>query len=290
MEDAGPRRVSSRGRTLEESVIKRSLAALLAIVAVVAGVVVVLVLRDSDEVVVDMEWTVGDSCPDAVVIGAAGSGQRDDVFGVGPQVVSAVSGFTTQLQEQTSSSISVGFMALDYPATGVIEGTLFGFLGEDMFESITRGREMLMSLIGTIGEQCRHTSVFLIGYSQGASVVHDAVDRMPEAFRGAIGGVAVISDPSRDADDPNTRHLTTEVDSTLIDIATPHTRDGVFGPIATPTSLNGSFYSVCARVDAVCNFAFVDILAADLVHTEETYHGLAAEVGRLLADGFLKTE
>ncbi len=234
-----------------------------------------------------MEWTVGDSCPDAVVIGAAGSGQRDDVFGVGPQIASAVSGFATQLQEQTSSSTSVGFLALDYPAPGVIEGTLFGFLGDDMFESITRGREMLMSLVGTVGEQCQHTSVYLIGFSQGASVVHDAVDRMPEAFRGAIGGVAVISDPSRDADDPNTQHLTTEVDSTLIDIATPHTRDGVFGPIATPTWLNGSFYSACARVDAVCNFAFVDILAADLVHTEETYHGLAAEVGSLLADGFL---
>jgi len=235
-----------------------------------------------------MEWTVEESCPDAVVIGAAGSGQRDDVLGVGPQIVSAVSGFTTRLQEQTSSSISVGFLALGYPATGVVEGTLFGFLGNDMFESITQGRETLISLVGTIGGQCQRTSVYLIGYSQGASVVHDAVDRMPEAFRDTIGGVAVISDPSRDADDPNTQHLTNDLDSTLIDIVTPHTRDGVFGPIPTPIWVNGSFYSACARIDAVCNFAFVDILAADLVHTDESYHGLAAEVGTLLADGFLE--
>ena len=106
-------------------VIKRSLAILFGLVTV-AGVALVLGTRGSAEVIVDMDWTIGDSCPDAVVVGAAGSGQGEDVLGIGPQVESGVSGFIAQLREKTSSSVSVGVLALDYPATGVLEGGLGG--------------------------------------------------------------------------------------------------------------------------------------------------------------------
>ncbi len=267
-------------------VIKRLSLALLG-VAAVAAFAFVLVASDDAGVIVEMEWTVDDSCPDAVIIGAAGSGQRDDVFGVGPQIGSAVSGFTTRLEEEASSSVRVGFMALDYPAPGVLEGGLFGFLGDSMFDSISQGRETLKSMIATIGEPCQGSVIYLIGYSQGASVVHTAVAEIPGAQQGAIGGVVVFSDPNRDADDPNVQHFTTEPDPALIGIDTPHTRDGVFTGIASPSWVDGVFYSVCARRDSVCNFSVADLLVADTVHTDEIYHGLGPLLGGLLADDLL---
>ena len=266
--------------------VKLWLAVLLGL-AVVAGAVTVLAPQGDAEIVVDMDWTVDDPCPDGVIIGAAGSGQRDDAFGVGPQVLAALSGFSIQLSQQPASGISVGFIALDYPAPGLLDGGLFGFLGNGLSDSIAQGREILESLLESINERCGEAKVYLIGYSQGASVVHTAVADLPEAYRDAIGGVALISNPNRDADDPNTQHLTTDLDPAREGDVTPHTRDGVFNGLASPVWLNGSLYSACARRDAVCNFALVDLLVANVFHTDEAYHGLSAELGRLLAEDLM---
>jgi hypothetical protein len=240
------------------------------------------------EIIVELDWTVDDSCPDAVLIGAAGSGQRDDILGVGPQVESAVSGFSRQLRGQSSVSIFAGFVALDYPAPGILEGSLQGLLGNGMFDSIAQGRTTLTSLIGTIGERCEGSIIYLIGFSQGASVVHTTVVEMPAEYQDSIGGAVVLADPFRDADDPNALHFTTEPDPDANGTSTPHTRDGSLGGLPLPDWVDGSFYSACALRDTVCNFAFRDLLVTDEVHTEETYNGLGPEMGKLLADDLLK--
>jgi len=265
---------------------KRLLAILLGLV-VVAGLAIAVALARRGEVTVNMDWTVGDSCQDAVLIGAAGSGQRDDEPVAGPQVESVVSGFTAQLTEHASSAIDVGVMALDYPAPGILEGTLLGFLGDSMVDSIAEGRATLLSAIRTTSERCPTTSLYLIGYSQGASVVHTTVSEIPAKYRESVAGVVVIADPNRDADDPYTEHYTTELDPAVEAVTTPHTRDGVFGALPTPAWLEGSFYSACARRDAVCNSSLTDVLATDSAHTDESYHDLGPYMGKLLADGFL---
>lgn len=261
-----------------------------AVAALGAVIVVIAVIASQDDaaIVVQLDWTIDDACPDAVLIGAAGSGQRDDILGVGPQVESALSGFTNQLNETASVSVSAGFVALDYRAPGIIEGALQGFRGNDMFDSITEGRETLMSLVGTIDERCQDTIVYLIGFSQGASVIHTAVVEMPGEVQDSIGGVVVLADPYRDADDPYAQHFTTEPDPEQSGTSSPHTRDGSLTGLPLPSWVEGSFYSACARRDSVCNFALRDLLATERVHSDETYNGLGPEMGAILADDLLE--
>lgn len=239
-------------------------------------------------VVVQLDWTVQDSCPDALLIGAAGSGQRDDILGVGPQVESAVSAFSTHLMEQSPVSINVGFTALDYSAPGIIEGTLQGLRGNGMFESIAEGRTTLIDLIGDTTERCEGTAIYVIGFSQGASVVHTAIVEMPVEYQSSIAGAVVLADPFRDADDPNVAHFASEPDPTASGTPTPHIRDGSLTGLAVPDWAAGSFYSACALRDTVCNFALRDLLVTEAVHTEETYNGLGPQMGRLLADDLIR--
>jgi cutinase len=260
-----------------------------AVGAIVALVVAAVVFRSRQdpEIIVQLNWTIEESCPDAVLIGAAGSGQRDDVLGVGPQVESALSGFSSRLREQSSVSVFAGFMALDYPAPGLLEGSLQGLTGNSMFESISQGRETMTSLVGTISARCQDSVIYLIGFSQGASVVHTAVVEMPRKYQNSMGGAVVLADPHRDADDPSAQHFTTEPDPDLVGSPTPHTRDGSLNGLPLPSWVEGSFYSACARRDTVCNFSLRDLLATSEVHSDETYNGLGPQMGRLLADDLL---
>jgi len=257
------------------------------VVAVVLAAVVVLFSQEDVEVVVQLDWTIDEACPDAVLIGAAGSGQRDDILGVGPQVESAVSAFRTQLEERSSVSVFAGFTALDYPAPGIIEGSLQALMGSGMFDSISAGRETLTSLVGAISDRCQESTIYIIGFSQGASVVHTTVVDMPPEYQGSIGGAVVLADPYRDADDPYAQNFTTEPDPDAVGTPAPHTRDGALTGLPLPSWVDGSFYSACALRDTVCNFALRDLLVTDVVHTEETYNGLGPDMGRLLADDLL---
>lgn len=264
----------------------------LAAVAIAALTAAILVSIDSEtepEISVLLDWTVADRCPDAVLIGAAGSGQRDDVLGVGPQVESVVSAFTTHLEEKASQSVSAGFVALDYPAPGILEGALQAFRGDDsMADSVSQGRDTLITLVETIEERCEESVVYLIGFSQGASVVHTAVVEMPQELQDRIGGVVVLADPYRDADEPNAEHFTTEPDPENDRTETPHTRDGSLSGLPVPDWVAGSFYSACARRDTVCNFALRDLLATGTVHSDETYNGLGPQLGAVIASDLLK--
>ena len=223
-----------------------------------------------------------------MLIGAAGSGQRQDILGVGPQVESVITAFVGHLQEESPESVSMGFTALDYPAPGILEGTLQALLGNTMFDSIEEGRSSLISLVGDIDARCEGTIVYLIGYSQGASVVHSSIIDMPEEYRPAIAGVAALANPYRDADDPNALHFTNEPDPNRSREPAPHTRDGSLTGLPLPDWVEGLFYSACAQRDTVCNFALRDLLVTDVAHTEATYHGLGPELGVLLADNLIE--
>lgn len=259
---------------------------LVAAALVVVGAMLLAIPRGTT-VDVAFDWAPGDACPDAVLIGAAGSGQRDDVLGVGPQVESAVSAFVDHLTERASTPVSIGFTALDYPAPDIIEGTLQALRGDTMFGSIEEGRTTMISLVGDIDRQCSSSGVYLIGYSQGASVVHTSMIEMPQEYREAIAGAVVLANPYRDADDPNALHFTNEPDPDRSGEAAPHTRDGSLTALALPDWVNGSFYSACAQRDTVCNFALRDLFATEAAHTEPAYHGLGPQLGRLLADDLL---
>ncbi|MDJ0665113.1 MAG: cutinase family protein [Acidimicrobiia bacterium] len=265
---------------------RRLMLGLVATALVAVGAILFAIPRGST-VDVSFDWTLEDGCPDAVLIGAAGSGQRDDILGVGPQVESTVSAFVDQLTERASSSVSVGFTALDYPAPDFIEGTLQALRGDTMFGSIEEGRTTMISLVGDIDSQCTDSGVYLIGFSQGASVVHTSIVEMPLEYRDAIAGAVVLANPYRDADDPNAQHFTNQPDPNRSGDPSPHTRDGSLTAIALPDWVNGSFYSACAQRDTVCNFALRDLFATEAAHTEPAYHGLGPQLGRLLADDLL---
>ena len=268
----------------------RSLIVIVAIAVVTAGIIAAVFavgLPEDAIVTVQLDWTIEDPCPDAVLIGAAGSGQRDDVLGVGPQVESAVSEFANHLREESAVSLFAGFIALDYRAPGIIESSLQGLAGDGMFASIAEGREKMTSLVGSISERCQDSIIYLIGYSQGASVVHTTVVDMPTELQSAIGAAVVLADPYRDADDPYAQHFTTDQDAVVGGPAAEPTRDGALAGLPLPAWVEGSFYSACARRDTVCSFALRDLLATEMVHTDDTYNGLGPQMGALLASDLL---
>ncbi len=282
----GATSVGSRNRESIPVSRRLQIGILITTLLVVAAIAFALTRRPTIEVALD--WTLDDGCPDAVLIGAAGSGQREDILGVGPQVESAVTAFADHLREESPKTVSVGFTALDYPAPGIIEGALQSLLGNTMFDSVEEGRTTLTSLVADIDNLCDGATVYLIGYSQGASVVHTAIDELPGEYRRRIGGVVVLANPYRDADDPNVLHFTNEPDPNRVGDPAPHTRDGSLTALPVPDWIEGSFYSACAQRDTVCNFALRDLLVTDIAHTEATYHGLGPQLGRLLADNLIE--
>lgn len=141
---------------------------------------------------------------------------------------------------------------------------------------------------GTVGDRCTESIIYLIGFFQGASVVHTTVVDLPQEYQDSTGGAVVLADPYRDADDPNALHFTTEPDPDDVGTPAPHTRDGSLSGLPLPDWVKGSFYSACALRHTVCNFALRDLLVTETVHTEETYNGLGPQMGAYLAYDLLQ--
>ena len=195
-------------------------------------------------------------CSDVLVLGARGSGQEasgttaDGGSGMGPQVFGVHQRLVADLP-----GVSVTGVAVYYPARGVEAIAL------DPGAYFSGLEEGVRSVRGTLRRQaaaCPDQRFVLAGYSQGAMVMHRAVQDLiasPTArsqdLRSRIDGVILIADGDRRADDRVTS-LGSAVGGRGISYADPAV-SGVRGT-RFPASWRSKVVSVCNEADVICDY------------------------------------
>ena len=195
-------------------------------------------------------------CSDVLVLGARGSGQEsagtavDGGSGMGPQVYGVFQRLVTDLPE-----MSVTGVAVQYPARGV---EAIALDPAAYFDGLEAG---VASVRGTLRRQaraCPAQRFVLVGYSQGAMVMHRAAQdviashtaRSKDISR-RIGGVILLADGDRFAGD-RTTDLGTASGGRGVSYADPAV-SGVRGT-AFPRSWRSRVISVCNEADVICDF------------------------------------
>ena len=128
-----------------------------------------------------------DRCADVIVLGARGQAQSARVAaGVGAEVQNS----TRALVEQLRGGERVRLEAIRYPAGAATSRAAFD-------RDVEMGRVKLLARHAALGSACPRSRFVLIGYSEGADVVHRAVASMDARQAADLAVVAVIGDPLR---------------------------------------------------------------------------------------------
>lgn len=202
---------------------------------------------------------------DVVIIGARGSGQANGGYntrgvGFGPEVKAAADALTRTFK----SSTKVKYVSVIYPA---YNANVASFLGAGKAFpsayklSVDYGVKNLKTRLDQVVTKCTKAKVVLIGYSQGAEVVHRAVTDMEKSKAtwktelARIQGVQLIADPLNSG--ATTIHYTGGTKLATYTSVKAY-KGGLYssGTAAKAPSLltSNKALSVCNPQDAVCRF------------------------------------
>jgi hypothetical protein len=178
---------------------------------------------------------VADRCADLIVLGVRGQAQSARAAGgVGPEVQST----TRAVLEQLHEGERVRLLAIRYPARLSASQAAFD-------HDVEVGRRMLVERQAQLVADCPDSRFVLIGFSEGADVVHRAVASMKAKNAGALAVVAVLGDPLRDPKD----HVPTETyGSGRLD-----GRGSIVGGPRWGMAVRDRVISFCTAQDNVCN-------------------------------------
>lgn len=202
-------------------------------------------------------------CADVEFIGAAGSGQREvdaetDLIaddGVG----SIVADTYRNLRDDLPAGTTVNLQAVEYPARAVPQGADPADW-TDFLDSVSEGVDAATQLIeDTLGECGEDAKIVVAGYSQGAMVMHRAIEAIGPTDR-IVAGV-LIGDGDKVADD-NVRGLPEYGTASSEGIAQIAKEAGIDSG-ATDKLLSEEWSSViidaCADGDVVCAPSSLDL-------------------------------
>jgi hypothetical protein len=128
-----------------------------------------------------------DRCADLIVLGVRGQAQSARAAaGVGAEVQNSM----LALVEQLRGGVRVRLEAIRYPASAATSAAAFD-------HDVEKGRLRLLARHATLGSACPHSRFALMGYSEGADVVHRAVATLSATQASNIAVVAVLGDPLR---------------------------------------------------------------------------------------------
>ncbi|KAJ4299501.1 hypothetical protein N0V90_004746 [Kalmusia sp. IMI 367209] len=129
------------------------------------------------------QLTDGTACRPVTVIYARGTSQAGNVgdsAAVGPL-------FFNNLASRLGGTTQLAIQGVTYPAN------VAGFLaGGD-----AAGTTTLMNLISTAASKCTSTKIVVSGYSQGAQLVHNALQKTSSTVAARVAAVVVFGDPKK---------------------------------------------------------------------------------------------
>ena len=172
-------------------------------------------------------------CADLIVLGARGSTQSADKNkGVGLEVLVSIKAMAARLHQRKEATVRVE--AVRYDASG----------GAAYQAQVGAGAELIQRLLASAARQCPHSRFGLVGFSEGAQVVHAAALDVPQAVASRVSLIAMIADPRRNPSDAITHWSYGE--------SAP--RPGRLGA-GTPihSDVRKAAISLCAAGDEICN-------------------------------------
>jgi cutinase len=177
------------------------------------------------------------TCADLVVTGARGSMQSADRnLGVGTEVRVTVEQLARRLRQRSDLTVHVEPVLYDSSPTP----TAAGFL-----RNTAAGGALALDRLTSLAARCPSSRFALVGFSQGAHVVHTAAMAVPSSMRSRVALVAMIADPTANPDDPIARW------SYSSEPTRGHGRLGA-GP-QIPVGLRRAAIGFCVDGDAICN-------------------------------------
>ncbi len=179
----------------------------------------------------------GSECAGLVVLGARGSMQDPDRnLGVGTEVRVTVEQLARRLRDRSDVTVHVEPIRYDSSATATADGFL---------RNTAAGGTMMLDRLRTLAARCPDSRFALVGFSQGAHVVHTAALGVPAGLARRVALVAMIADPTHNPDDRIAQWSYAE---------RPTTGHGRLGPgPAIPADLSRVAISFCVAGDAICN-------------------------------------
>jgi hypothetical protein len=194
-------------------------------------------------------------CTPLLLIGARGSGQSYENDGDG------ISGFGSTLAPIARAlkayygSDKITTYSLPYTAVPANRHTILE--SNEYTESAELGSVLLLGILSNQTEACPQQIIELIGYSQGADAVNNAVSDMTASLRSHFGGVVTFGDPRFNAHSSEAR-------GTFVP-----GYDGALGARPElPQDIVEKAQSYCNLGDAVCNFSVGSIASGNFGHSE----------------------
>lgn len=180
---------------------------------------------------------VSGSCADLVVLGARGSTQSPELNnGVGTEVRLAVDQLIRLLDKRSERTLQLEAVDYDSAATASIDAFM---------AHAEAGSHRMDARLRSLARSCPDSQFALIGFSQGAQVVHGAATQMSSALARRVALVAMIADPRRNPDDQILHWSYAD---------RPAVRPGKLGAggLIDP-DLRGVAISLCVAGDEICN-------------------------------------
>jgi cutinase len=178
---------------------------------------------------------VADRCADLIVLGVRGQAQSARASaGVGAEVHHS----TRALVGQLDGGERVRLEAIRYPASAASSMAVFD-------RDVEAGRVELLARHAELGSACPRSRFVIIGYSEGADVVHRAVATMSTKQASDIAVVAVLGDPLRIPTD--------EVATETYGSGRLHGRGSLAGGPPWGKDVRDRVITFCHADDNVCN-------------------------------------
>lgn len=174
-------------------------------------------------------------CADLIVLGARGYTQSwTKNFGSGTEVRRSVTAMAHRLHDRSDSTVRLE--GVPYPADSLSAYT----------DNVLTGVANMRKIFTKLAESCPDSRFGMVGFSQGAQIVHGfAVDLTPNQIE-RIALVAMISDPRKNPDD-DFAHFS------YADSPTPGPgKLGAGTPL--PQGLRSAAISFCVKDDEICNW------------------------------------
>lgn len=176
-------------------------------------------------------------CADLVVLGLRGAGQdADKNHGSGQEILASVRAMATDLHRESDTTVrleGIPYRAEIAPTSAFHRGNI-----ED-------GMRRTRTRIAELAQRCPDTRIAVVGFSQGAQVVHELAAALPATAVKQVVLVAMIADPIRNPTD--------SIASWSYGKKAPGPGKFGAGP-ALGTTLEGRAITLCATGDEICNW------------------------------------